>query len=87
MPTEPAGLDVAREIRRLIQEQAPAWQSRELADGLALGSEGIGLDSVGIVELLLACEKRFGVKFPLELLEQAPLTVGRLVEYVRNARN
>lgn len=76
-------IDVPAEVRRLVEQQAPAWGSHDLDDDLAIGSGGLGLDSVGIVELLIACEKRFGIGFPAELLEGTPLTVGRLVEHIR----
>jgi hypothetical protein len=37
-----------------------------------------------MVEALLDCERRFGVP-AVELLEGAPLTVGRLIAHVRDA--
>jgi acyl carrier protein len=55
----------------------------ELHDTLPLGSNGLGLDSVAIVEVLLECEERFGVVIAAELLGQAePLTVGAIVDAI-----
>jgi acyl carrier protein len=57
-----------------------------LADGTPLGSDGVGFDSVAVVELLLECETEFGVRLPRELFEGPPLTVGALVAAVTAAR-
>jgi acyl carrier protein len=48
-----------------------------------LGSGGLGLDSIALVEVLLQCEDRFGVDVTAEALAQSPLTVGLLVEKIR----
>jgi acyl carrier protein len=52
----------------------------ELSDDTHLGSEGLGLDSIEIVEVLLACEDRYGAG-AAELLEATPLTFGRVVAH------
>jgi hypothetical protein len=36
-----------------------------------------------MIELLLDCERRFGITVAAELLGGAPLTVGRLIAHVR----
>jgi acyl carrier protein len=58
----------------------------ELDPSLPLGAGGLGLDSIAIAELLLACEERFGITIAAELLAGEPLTVGRLAERVENER-
>ena len=63
-------------------------RSREggpLPDDLPLGPAGLGLDSVGIVELLLACEDAFGTRFDATFLERGPLTVGGLVALIEGS--
>jgi acyl carrier protein len=75
---------VREEIERLIKEHA-ATGDRPLSADLVLAGEGLALDSVGLVELLLACEDRFRVAFTAELLEDSPITLGKLVQYVRRA--
>ncbi len=63
-------------------------RSREgdpLPNDLPLGPAGLGLDSVGIVELLLACEEAFGTRFDATLLERGPLTVGGLVALIEGS--
>lgn len=75
-------LDAA--VRDLIRTRAPAAAGdAPLPDDLPLGASGLGLDSIAVVELLLDCERRFGVPRPVELLDGPPLTVGRLVKHLR----
>jgi acyl carrier protein len=51
-----------------------------LADDMQLGSDGLGLDSVELAELLLGCEDRYGI--PVDgLLELRSLTFGRVVDH------
>lgn len=49
---------------------------------VALGSGGVNLDSIALVEVLLQCEDRFGVSIAAEMLERPSLTVGMLVERI-----
>ena len=55
-----------------------------LADDVSLGSDGIGLDSIEIVELLLECEDRLGNGSRAEeLLEEAgPVRIGTLIDHL-----
>ena len=73
----------AVEVRLVISNHVGTDAAGDLQDELPLGPLGLGLDSVGIVELLLACEERFGFPFPPALFDDGGLTVGRLIEYVR----
>lgn len=77
------GIDEA--VRDLVRARSPlARDAPALADDLRLGAGGLGLDSIAIVELLLDCQRRFGIPAPVELLEGPPLTVGRLAAHVRS---
>jgi acyl carrier protein len=58
-------------------------QSVELRSETRLGSGGLGLDSIALVEVLLECEDHFGVEFATGVLSQSPLTVGLLTEHIR----
>jgi acyl carrier protein len=63
------------------------WPGRfgeaQLADRVSLGSGGLGLDSIEIVELVLECEERLGrTDGADELLEAGPVTLGRLIEHL-----
>jgi acyl carrier protein len=69
---------------------ATRWPGRfgdeQFADRVSLGSEGLGLDSIEIVELVLECEERFGrAGVAEELLEAGPVTLGRLIEHLAQA--
>jgi acyl carrier protein len=50
-------------------------------DDAPLGEDGLGLDSISIADVLLACEDRFGTP-ARELLGVGALTVGRLIEHL-----
>lgn len=78
----------AADVRRIILTFVPAsWNEEDLVTDLPLGAEGLGLDSVALVELMLACERQWNVPFPPELLEQGPLTIGTLVDHLRRSRS
>lgn len=55
----------------------------ELRPDLPLGTGGLGLDSIALVEVLLECEEAFGVVLAAEMLDGAALTVGLLTERTR----
>ena len=63
------------------------FEGRELEEQLPLGEEGLGLDSIGIVELLLECEDRVGrpASRAEELIEGGPITVGQLIDHLLDA--
>jgi acyl carrier protein len=52
----------------------------ELSPQLPLGAEGLGLDSIAMVEVLLECEEIFGVAVAADAFAGSPLTVGSLIE-------
>jgi acyl carrier protein len=79
--------DVAERLRHLLRERAHrAWREQAIPDTLPLGADGLGLDSVAIVETLMECEVAFGVPFPASLFDEGALTVGRLVEHAMRCR-
>jgi acyl carrier protein len=55
----------------------------ELRPDLPLGADGVGLDSIALVEVLLECEETFGVVIAAEILAGSPLTVGSLIEQLQ----
>ena len=83
MHSSPAAA-AADAVLRTIREWAPlAWRDRELPVDLTLGADGLGLDSIAVVELVIACQSAVGIPFPPALFDGGPLTVGRLVEHAR----
>ena len=47
-----------------------------------LGSDGLGLDSLGVVEFLIELETTLDVRFPDEFWNRGPKTLGDVVEFV-----
>lgn len=83
-PTRP-DLPIGR-IHDLVRIHAPSyWRSRPVFDHTRLDDSGIGFDSVGLVELLVACESELGVALPVDLRLDDGMTVGQLVELFRRA--
>jgi acyl carrier protein len=63
------------------------WPGRfdrvQLADQVSLGSDGLGLDSIEIVELLLDCEEEVGRDGDSDaLLETGTISIGRLIDHL-----
>lgn len=89
LETEPIRPDVGpspERIEALIRRHAPSfWRERALTPDLRLDDEGIGFDSVALLELLLACERELGLSLPPDFLLDDAMTVGRLVEKLRGA--
>ena len=76
-------------IDSIVQDIVRSRASRIVASGelpgnAALGSDGLGLDSIAIAEVLLECEHRFGVSV-IALLAEEPLTLRRLVAHLRGS--
>jgi acyl carrier protein len=61
-----------REFKQLIIEtlQLEGISPEQIADDQPLFGGGLGLDSVDALELLVACERRFGVKIRAHELER-----------------
>ena len=60
------------------------WPSRFAPDALrgdvAVGEQGLGLDSLEVVELIFACEDRWRKRASEALLTASPLTIERLAD-------
>lgn len=67
-------------VERVYAILSPRNPRIELAPGLPLGPEGLGLDSIALVDVLLECEQAFRVELASELLAGEPLTIGLLVD-------
>ena len=72
-------IDVSGQVHAILSARQ---RGVELRPEMSLGSGGLGLDSIALVEVLLECEDRFGVSIAAEMLEQPSLTVGLLVERI-----
>lgn len=64
------------------------WPGRfdesQLAEHVSLGDEGLGLDSIEIVELVLECGERMGILGydADQLLDAGPVTLGHLIDHL-----
>jgi len=69
--------DIVEEVHAILR----ARNGRvDMSPRLPLGSGGLGLDSIALVEVLVECEEVFGVTMAAEALAGSPLTVGSLIE-------
>jgi len=81
MPTE----DLRNAIKEMMVENLMLKVSKEeILDDLPLfGPNGLGLDSIDALELVVSLEKRFGVSVPnSETAKQALATVNSIYDYV-----
>ena len=64
----------------LLADPESARTVDELGDELPLGDDGLGPDSIAVVEVLLECEERWGIS-PAVLIEGPPLRIGDVVDF------
>ena len=72
--------DIAGRVHAILRRHNPRIP---LSSDLALGVNGLHLDSIAMVQLMLECEEAFGVTLEPEVLTSAPLTVGSLIDALR----
>lgn len=76
--------DIEQVVKRLIIEHsASSWSEADLYDDLSFLDDGLGLDSVEVVELLFACENQFDIRISPELIEESPFTIGKLIMFIK----
>lgn len=79
--------EIIKDVDRLIKGRLPSsLKGVELTEDASLLDECLGLDSVGLIELFLVLEDYFNVPFPVDLLENDPLTVGGIIDHIYNAK-
>lgn len=80
------GSEIAGAIREILLDAWPyRFRPAQLLDDASLGEEGLGLDSIEVVEVVLACEQRCGVELSDAVFRARSLTIGRLVEHLAAA--
>jgi acyl carrier protein/GNAT superfamily N-acetyltransferase len=73
--------DVEREILRIVREDLLLGTDRPIALDQTLGE--LGLDSLGVVQLVTAIDTRFGVDLTDDvLIAAAPVTLGEIARFV-----
>jgi acyl carrier protein len=73
-------------VRDVVLSRWPGRFAREALDDTApLGEDGLGLDSIELVEVVVACEDLSGTTATDELIKQEPLTIRAIVEHLGQA--
>jgi acyl carrier protein len=68
--------ELGEAVRRAIQAQWPdRFTEAELTGDVPLGEAGLGLDSIEIAEVILACEDDLGLEVDERLFRDGPLTL------------
>jgi len=78
--------DLLRRVQDLVARRAgPTRTPPDASPDTPLGADGFWLDSLDLVEVVVACEQEFGVTFEGEsdLTESALRTVRTLAELIR----
>ena len=73
--------DLRATVLQALRRFLPGENVEEMSPDLPLGSGGMGLDSISIVEFLLECENRTGIDTS-GLFEEKEMTLGRVFEYL-----
>lgn len=73
-------MNASATVREIVASHAT---TSTFDDTTQLGGGGLGLDSIAIAEVLIACEERFGIDVA-DLLGE-PITIARIVERVEAA--
>jgi acyl carrier protein len=73
----------------MVESLMLKFPKEEIADDVPLfGPQGLGLDSIDALELVVSLEKRFGISVPnSEAAKQALATVNSIAEYVVTHRS
>lgn len=75
--------DLVNGLTEIVDEICGSDTAAKVALDATFDAE-LDIDSLTMVEIVVACEERFGVRIPDEALEQLK-TVGDAVEYIANA--
>ncbi|HEX2835826.1 MAG TPA: hypothetical protein VHW00_22650 [Thermoanaerobaculia bacterium] len=71
------------EVHEIVRARGASLE--HATDDAPLGANGLGLDSIAIAEVLLDCERLFGVPFA-DLLEGNTITLRTLIERASSSR-
>jgi acyl carrier protein len=57
---------ITRRLTDILRASVLDGSDRDIVDGASLGEDGLGLDSLALVEFLTSVEKQFDTKIPVE---------------------
>ena len=78
--------DISNKIERLLRKTALRGSDRPIPWDRPVGGGGLGLDSLALVEFVIAVEKEFGVEVPDSMWKNLPeITPGWFVDVVESA--
>jgi acyl carrier protein len=83
-------MDLKQELKELIIESLKLEDVTvdQIEDGAPLFGEGLGLDSIDVLELTVAVEKRFQISIPDEEVGRRALaSVDALAAFIREQRS
>jgi len=66
----------------ILQHTLQLWKKADLTLNLSFLNDGLGLDSVELVEVIDECEDIFNVHIFSEFLETPRLTIGKLIHFI-----
>jgi len=67
------------QVREIVRRNSPSyWRDRPMPPELRLDDQGIGFDSVGLLEMLLDLERQLALALPPDLLLDDAMTLGGL---------
>jgi acyl carrier protein len=86
--SEPSA-DLKEEIKRaIVRSLRLPMAPEDIEDGVSLFGEGLGLDSIDVLELVLEIERTFGVSITDEQTGAKVLrSVNSIAEYITAAKN
>ena len=87
LATAPRRNEVSSElVLAILRRHAPSfWSDRQISTDMRLDDAGLGLDSVDLLDLLVACERELELELPHDLLLDDAMTVGDLIVKLQGA--
>ncbi len=68
-----AQMDVQQRLAQVLRAGALGGSERDLPLDDPLGEAGLGLDSLALVQFLVAVEREFGIRIPVDVWARADL--------------
>ncbi len=82
--------DLIQELKHKLVEtlDLPDVDPEQIKDDESLFGEGLGLDSIDVLELVVMIEQEYGVKIDnKELGQKVMMSLGSLAEYIESQRS
>jgi acyl carrier protein/GNAT superfamily N-acetyltransferase len=74
---------IAEQVVHLIRQRAMSGSEREISKSDPLGEQGLGLDSLALIEFVTSLEKHFAIEIPYEIwTEGSKLTLQHFIDLI-----